>query len=111
MPDTYVLLDGNYADGALCAKAGGSSALGPQLAGTATSSIRRYTLNWPRCWYQWLSITSRRNSARGCARTSRPPATIRQVSFIAVSSYFGNRLCTAAILLSNVSRICSRLVG
>jgi hypothetical protein len=28
-------------------KSGGSSALGPQLAGTAISSRRRYTLNWP----------------------------------------------------------------
>ena len=35
----------NYADWALCRKGGGSSALGPQLAGTGTLSIRKYTLN------------------------------------------------------------------
>src|ERR1700730_6844914 len=35
-----------------CIKSGGSSALGPQLAGTGVFSRRRYTLNWPRCWYQ-----------------------------------------------------------
>lgn len=29
----------NYADWALCTKAGGSSALGPQLAGTGTFNI------------------------------------------------------------------------
>jgi hypothetical protein len=45
-------LKNSYADWALCTKVGGSSALGPQLAGTGTLSIRKYTLNWPRCWYQ-----------------------------------------------------------
>src|SRR5271168_3126671 len=105
------LLQAHYADSAFCIKGGGSSALGPQLAGTATSSIRRYTLNCPRCWYQWLSITFRRNSPRGCAKSSRPPETMRQLSFIAASSNFGNMLRTVAMLSSRVLRISSRLAG
>ena len=64
-----------------CMNSGGSSALGPQLAGTGTFRMRRYTLNWPRCWYKWLNITSRRNSrAVAQALPSRPPSAARSRS-------------------------------
>src|SRR5437899_2535300 len=79
--------------------------------GTATFSRRKYTLSWPRCWYQWLSMMSRKNCARGIARISLSPCTIRQVSCMVASLHCGNKLLTALILSSYVSRISRKLDG
>src|SRR5882724_2896782 len=74
-------------------------------------SCRKYTVNWPRWWYQWLSMIDRSIAARGTAKSSRSPFISRHVAISVASSIPPSTFLALAMLWSSAGMRSELQVG